>query len=252
MYVWGENEASRGSQEIGSCMLVHLREHVDDSIRKIFIYSDCCGGQNRNIKMSSILKHFLMNSNVDSIRHKFFVSGHSYNRCDTCFASIEKQKKLHEVVPTVDHWIEIIENARVKNKFIVMKIDKLDFKSTIELEHLISNRKKDTNKENINWLKTSTLTYEKEKAFIIYMTNDGKNVQELNIQKRHVTAEMMKNADLPLLFLFGKEITKAKYNDLQELEAYIPPEYHSFHDNLTYDDDGENDFGLVSDNSDDE
>lgn len=48
MYVWHESMASRGSQEIGSCLLYHLKKHVTDDTRTIVLYSDSCSGQNRN------------------------------------------------------------------------------------------------------------------------------------------------------------------------------------------------------------
>lgn len=48
MYVWNESMASRGPQEIGSCLLHFIKNYVHTE--KLIMYSDQCGGQNRNIK----------------------------------------------------------------------------------------------------------------------------------------------------------------------------------------------------------
>lgn len=71
MYVRNESMASRGPQEM---------------------YSDQCGGQNRNIKIALIC-NFVVGSNdylPTEIHHKFLVSGHSYLACDRDFGVIEK------------------------------------------------------------------------------------------------------------------------------------------------------------------
>lgn len=49
MYVWDETVASRGAQEIGSCIRKHLLSHVQKA-KHIIAFSDACGGQNRNFK----------------------------------------------------------------------------------------------------------------------------------------------------------------------------------------------------------
>lgn len=59
-YVWVEGEAGRGSQEVGSCLVKHFKETVH-SAKKVILWSDSCGGQNRNIKIVLILKTVLEN-----------------------------------------------------------------------------------------------------------------------------------------------------------------------------------------------
>lgn len=121
MYVWNESVASRGGQEIGSCLIDHLKNHLDESVENLILYSDSCGGQNRNIKVTLLLKHFLASSHLSSITQKFFVSGHSYNSCDRCFSIIEKAKKLIDVVATPDDWLKIIKDSKQKQPVFVVK-----------------------------------------------------------------------------------------------------------------------------------
>lgn len=57
------------------------------------MYSDQCGGQNRNIKIATIYNYIVANKSfsVDEIDHKFLVSGHSFLPCDQDFGLVEKQ-----------------------------------------------------------------------------------------------------------------------------------------------------------------
>lgn len=82
MFVWDESLASRGAQEIGSCLMYYFKHSV--KTKKVIMYSDGCGGQNRNIKMALIC-HYVVQSQeftIEEIQHKFLVSGHSFLVCD--------------------------------------------------------------------------------------------------------------------------------------------------------------------------
>lgn len=59
MYVWYESIGSKGSQEIASCLYRYFIDYVPQDTQNIILYSDSCGGQNRNIKMTLMLKKFL-------------------------------------------------------------------------------------------------------------------------------------------------------------------------------------------------
>lgn len=47
-YVWTENQAGKGSQEVASCLIRHIKEHCGPDVRRLELWSDSCGGQNRN------------------------------------------------------------------------------------------------------------------------------------------------------------------------------------------------------------
>ena len=48
MYVWHEGTASRGPNEIGSCILKHI-QLTNPTATHLTTFSDSCGGQNRNV-----------------------------------------------------------------------------------------------------------------------------------------------------------------------------------------------------------
>lgn len=190
MYVWSENVAGRGAQDIASCIRKHLLNYLPDPIEHLTLYSDSCRGQNRNIKMTHMLKHYLASSEIDLIEQKFFLSGHSYNSCDRNFGLIEKERRKHEIVNSPDHWIEIINKTKKKEPtFEVTKMRSNDFFTSQELQKLIVNGKVDEKKNKINWLKTRTIKLDKEKPFYLYMVYDDKLQRRVDIGKKNVTEE---------------------------------------------------------------
>lgn len=46
--LWHEGIASRGANDIASCVFDYLKEKADEGVAEVTFYSDCCGGQNRN------------------------------------------------------------------------------------------------------------------------------------------------------------------------------------------------------------
>ena len=74
LYVWVEATAGRGAQEVGSCLKKHAMENCP-GIEDLVLWSNHCGGQNRNIKITLMLKHILANHpTLKKITLKFMIS----------------------------------------------------------------------------------------------------------------------------------------------------------------------------------
>ena len=66
--------------------------------KRVIMYSDTCGGQNRNkIIITAILSFLSQSSNIHVIGQKFFESGHSHMECDTMHCAIEFTYSKKEV-----------------------------------------------------------------------------------------------------------------------------------------------------------
>ena len=93
MYMWHEGIASHGSGEIGSCLLHHLRQKATTA-NKLILYSDSCGGQNRNINLLCLWLYIMANPDlsITQIDQKFLVSGHSFLPDDRDFGNIESEE----------------------------------------------------------------------------------------------------------------------------------------------------------------
>jgi len=201
MYVWNESMASRGPQEIGSCLLHFIKNYVHTE--QLIMYSDQCGGQNRNIKMA-LIWNFVVGSNYylpTEIYHKFLVSGHSYLACDWDFGVIEKKKRNHPEIYVPNNWLNVIISARKKNQFKVIQMRQEDFKSTVILEKDICNRKVNADGEKVEWMKIQWISFVKDKPyemFFKYSNNDFIGFLSVNFSK-HI---MAKPKELEQLFAF--------------------------------------------------
>lgn len=225
MYLWSEDTASRGPEEIASCLL-HYLEKLPPTVTEVVLYSDSCSGQNRNITVSLMLKHFLSRSpNVQKITQKFLVSGHSFNSCTRNFGLIEKESRKHKIIATLDEWASVIEKS--KRSIPVFKVTQMkttDFLSFTELQGMICNWKKDVGKNKVSWIKMWQIEYLKNDIFKLYVTNyDGEKI-EIDVQKTGKTADGFMNHNPSLLYPNGREISEAKMKDLMDLMPLIAEE----------------------------
>lgn len=104
-YTWTEAECNRGANDIATCLVKYL-EKVDQEGRyeKVIIYSDTCGGQNRNRMVCTAIASFLTASTtIISVEQKFLESGHSHMECDSMHSAIEGTFKSIEVALPSDY-----------------------------------------------------------------------------------------------------------------------------------------------------
>jgi hypothetical protein len=88
------------------------------------LWSDSCGGQNRNIKITLILKHALASHpTLNKITLKFMIPGHSFLPNDSEFGDVECHLKTQQRIYTDDDYIKIMLSSRRKNTFKVKKND---------------------------------------------------------------------------------------------------------------------------------
>ena len=91
--VWPETEAGRGPCEVTTCLHLQLLSLLIN-IEHVVMYSDVCGGQNRNqIIATSLLDAVNTSNDIKIIDHKFLESGHTHMECDSMHAGIEFAKK---------------------------------------------------------------------------------------------------------------------------------------------------------------
>lgn len=238
MYVWSEDIASRGSQEVSSCLLHFLKNVLPSSVKEITLYSDSCGGQNRNIKVALFLSYVLQtHPNIETINQKFFMPGHSFDSCDMDFAIIERSKAYQEEIYVPEKWKFVIQNAKKKSpKFVVHAMTKDEFYSSKTMEKEITNRKKTERNTKVSWLKMRWIQYRKMEPKKLYIKNTLTELEEFDIvdlakKTRGRPSREFVN-ELELLHPRGRAITKEKKKDLLSLLKYIPPIYHDFYRKL--------------------
>ncbi|XP_028167675.1 uncharacterized protein LOC114358018 [Ostrinia furnacalis] len=233
-YVWVEGEAGRGSQEVGSCISKYIKHKLDPKVEHLVLWSDCCGGQNRNIKIVLMLKAVLnSHPTLKTITFKYLESGHTFLPNDTDFSKIETMLKYHERIYTVKEYINIIKNCKKQHPLQVYRMEKNDFMGTKTLEKNTVNRKLFVSKEKVNWLKTKVILIDKDDKFHVYMKADSDNFNQLNIEKKLKGKSFdINEKDLVLLWPNGKVIPQPKLDDLMSMLDLIPKDCQDFYKSL--------------------
>jgi len=216
------------------------------NVKVLTLYSDSCGGQNRNIKVSLFLLYALQkHPTLEIINQKFFIPGHSFDSCDRDFGIIEKSKSKHEEIFMPQKWFEIIAEAKKKKPQFSVHLMKGDmFFSSKTLNETITNRKISADGEKVSWLNIRWIQYRKAEPKKLYYKTNISNLlefQQIDIAKKE--AKGRPNRELPepeLLYPNGKGISKEKKKDLLSLLKYVPPVYHNFYKQLKVENDLQN------------
>lgn len=167
-YVWDETHGSKGSIEIGSCILKYLFS-LPETVSHVASFSDTCGGQNRNKFVAAAMLFAVYNINhLQTIDLKFMESGHSYLEADSMHATIERAKR-HKKIYSTREWCLLISTARIKPRpYVVNNLKYSDFYDLKLLANdIINNTSINRDKEKVNWLNIKWLRFEKQKPSLI-------------------------------------------------------------------------------------
>lgn len=108
LFTWTENQAKKGATEIASALLTYLMFTDFSEVEVLRLFSDGCGGQNKNSHVFHTLIFWLKNyapQNVTKIVLTFPVRGHSLLPADRVFGRVEKdlRKKPFILDPKTYH-----------------------------------------------------------------------------------------------------------------------------------------------------
>lgn len=133
-YLWTEETAKKGANEIGSCLLEFIKHKSVEGIKEFRFYSDNCSGQNRNRFIFAMLLYAAVKFKI-RISHSFLEVGHTQNEGDSMHALIENKSKGVTIYRPQD-WYNLIQTAREgPKKYVVTEMSNemiLDFKILIE------------------------------------------------------------------------------------------------------------------------
>jgi len=74
-FLWDESQGGRGSCEVGTCLYLYINSIAGgvSPIKEVTLYSDTCGGQNRNRFIAAALHFTALNlPNIQRVNQKFF------------------------------------------------------------------------------------------------------------------------------------------------------------------------------------
>ena len=259
MHMWHEGIASRGSQEIGSCLCCHLKQS-GSTAKQLIAFSDACGGQNRNINLVCKWLHIVASDDysysvVDHVLW-FMVSGHSYLPNDRDFGCIESAHRRQQHIFLPEDWYTLVEKARRTNPFTVVRMRCTDFVSVNRLTENITNRKTDIDGNKVEWLRMRWIRVEKNRPYTFsyrcvvytwcclmhlrlywlfcrYTHNSLEGWKVVDIKKQRAGRPADFNSiTLSNLYNGPRHINKKKADDLQQLLRFIPPVSHAFYSSL--------------------
>ncbi|KAJ8890875.1 hypothetical protein PR048_010384 [Dryococelus australis] len=90
---WTELNDERGSSEIGSCLFQYLT-NLPHHVTEVSMFSDTCGGQNRNRNVAALMLYIVQTTHLEIIEHKFLENRHTYMEVDSMHRAIEQTKRF--------------------------------------------------------------------------------------------------------------------------------------------------------------
>lgn len=123
MYTWPENIGKKGCNEVISVINHHIEAFVPETVKKLYIFTDSCRGQNQNQTVLKFWQALVLNGRYSEIKHHFPYRGHSFLPCDRHSRVIERMQRKEESVELPDDWVQIISS-----KFNVVQLNQLMIK----------------------------------------------------------------------------------------------------------------------------
>ena len=232
MHVWNETTASRGAQDIASCLFRYCSDKAAVGVTSLHAYSDACGGQNRNSKVVLMWMHICMSTTIRQIDHKFMVTGHSFLPNDSDFGVIEKLAAKHvNDIHVPEDWCALIERCRRGQRYQVVRMQQQDFLSISELAKYVTVRKLDEDGNKVEWLKIQHIQIRKEeplKMYYKYSVQDDMPFSCVSFSRKG--RPLKHDYVLKTLYSEPRRLSAEKANDLRKLLKYVPPVHNSFYD----------------------
>lgn len=112
-YTWTEDQAGKGSLEISSALLHHLRSMDLTDKRVLRLFSDRCVPQNKNNIVLRTLIHYLETTEtpITDILMCFPVRGHSYIPANRVFGRLEKNLRKHPTILFKEEYVNLCKQV---------------------------------------------------------------------------------------------------------------------------------------------
>nr|CAH7762462.1 unnamed protein product [Callosobruchus chinensis] len=197
MYMWCENTGKRGSDEIASILFKHFKER-GRLPRNLIIYTDNCGGQNKNWVLISLWKQLVTEGVFESIEHRFLLVGHTH--------------RPKEVKKT--------------NPFEVTIIKREDLLSFKVLEENITKKKFTDDKENVAFSKICIFRFDHKNPNLMKIKHFlGEDFQNVNVGRRGIRKRYLADC-LKQKYTESIQLNPKKLRNLSLLLPCIPAVSH--------------------------
>lgn len=231
--VYHEGVGGKGPNEVCTFLYEYLKKNMN-GVESLHIFSDGCGGQNRNHTMIRMLSSLTSTKMFKDIKQYFPVRGHSFLPCDRDFAVLKRKLRRCDRIYTVKEVADILLSASTSNKFKVIlpsTKDIVDFKQWWPKHYKKNMLSIDSIGKNVP-LDQKILFKISQYTFFHYSAEqDGLVTTKEYIGGFISYTFSIKNASGAALQLPTKSaytgkrpINKKKMEDLKKLENYLPQE----------------------------
>jgi hypothetical protein len=236
-YVWTENEASRGANEVSSAISDFLSKlELPRHVNTVRFFCDGCAGQNKNcyvIHAMCLWLYYDAPRTLNNITIVFPVKGHSFMPADRVFGQVEKKyRKMSEIILKDDYEKVLRERGEVRkigtnwNLFDMKKMSDTNCKKLLGISTM---KRIFIRKELIGKDKTKIVKVKMEEN---YRSNDESKTFT-TIMKRGVKMNTIQKSPLPL----NNHVKEEKLKNIKTLlekydEEWESDEKFSFYKNL--------------------
>ena len=236
--IWTENQAGRGSEEIGSSLLAFIEDtRIGSSPTpcQLITWCDNCSGQNKNFIILCVWQYLIATKNFSAIEQKFPETGHTFLDSDRDFAHIEKKVRKEQNIYTVDQYSQIFIESQTKNKPRVTRMQDRFFQlkmlpATLGLynNHVNTDGQPVRFRDTVRWIRVSEFgTYEYRESF------DTSVPWKKVVIHRAASQLPVVGVDLLARTENSRPISTKKAADITKQIPYIPPVYRLFYQLLT-------------------
>ena len=127
---------------MASCVSAYIEDLVNGTeVEEIVMYSDSCGGQNKNFTMLSFMQLFVASVGGSlKLTHKFLVLGHTLLPCNRSFGVIDRARRHAMNIFVPEDWCHLVETRRRQNPFKVIRMKQDDFYTFKSVEQCMRKR----------------------------------------------------------------------------------------------------------------
>ena len=239
MYIYSESYCQKGPNEVISSLKHYFDNFLPRHIRKLQLFSDNSGGQNKNKYVLAFLSS--LHDQFEEITFSLPIVGHSRMPVDRDFAHIEQLKRKQDKFHFPSDWTNLIHNAQNVSSFQVVFLehpltddlvddgtpiaDVFDYKSAVE--SILG--------PPAGIMSRKSFRFDDQGSITSRISTSGPHNLNFQILKPWASTNLLKqnirlvnrayNAYIPL--------TKAKFDNIQDLlkNVFIPPE-KVFYDHL--------------------
>ncbi len=122
MFLYPENFAWKTPNEVISFIIHYIFEILDNSSKKLIIFSDNAFSQNKNSFLWAYYFYLTTIGKLDEITIYCPIPGHSFMEIDSDFGRIETQISRREKIFVPSEYAKIIEISNSKNPIQVLQV----------------------------------------------------------------------------------------------------------------------------------